>query len=81
MYKASESLFSPLCLCCAGAVLTAFIGVDGLVYQMATERCLPQIFLHKNTWRGTHHYIIFGFLALCVSQVGHTVASMRFIFG
>jgi amino acid transporter len=53
----------------AGAVLTAYVGVDGLVYQMAADRCLPSFLLRKNHWRGTNHYIILSFFILCVSQV------------
>eukprot|EP00752_Nemacystus_decipiens_P004270 g3901.t1 len=53
----------------SGAVLTAYVGISGLLARMAKDRCLPQFILRKNEWRGTHHYIIFGFFLLATSQV------------
>ncbi|CAN0118008.1 unnamed protein product [Scytosiphon promiscuus] len=53
----------------SGAVLTAYVGISGLLARMAKDRCLPQFILRKNKWRGTHHYIIFGFFLLATSQV------------
>jgi amino acid transporter len=38
------------------AVLTSFVGVNGLVHRMTLDRCLPQFFLRKNS-RGTTHQI------------------------
>ncbi len=54
-----------LVLC--GAVLTSFVGVTGLVRRMSLDRVLPQWLLHTNRWRGTNHWIVLGFFALCVS--------------
>ena len=51
----------------SGAVLTSFVGVAGLVRRMTLDRCLPQFLLQKNRWRGTNHWILLGFFALCVS--------------
>lgn len=51
----------------SGAVLTGFVGVTGLVRRMSLDRCLPQVLLRENKWRGTNHLIILGFFALCVS--------------
>lgn len=45
----------------SGAVLTSYVGVTGLMRRMAMDRCLPQMLLHENAWRGTNHYIIFGY--------------------
>ncbi|CAN0447976.1 unnamed protein product, partial [Ectocarpus sp. 12 AP-2014] len=53
----------------SGAVLTAYVGISGLLARMAKDRCLPQFMLRKNKWRGTYHYIIFGFFLLATSQV------------
>jgi amino acid transporter len=53
----------------SGAVLTAYVGVTGLMRRMALDRCLPQILLRENKWRHTNHWIILGFLALCCSIV------------
>jgi amino acid transporter len=49
-----------------GAVLTSFVGVNGLVQRMALDRCLPQFLLRRNR-RGTTHRIIIGFFILTVS--------------
>jgi len=51
----------------SGAVLTSFVGVTGLARRMALDRILPQFLLRENKWRGTNHWILLGFLALCVS--------------
>lgn len=53
----------------SGAVLTAYVGIDGLIYTMSMDGCLPQFLLKKNTWRNTNHYIIFTYLLLAISQV------------
>jgi amino acid transporter len=50
----------------SGAVLTSFIGVNGLVHRMTLDRCLPQFFLKTNR-RGTTHRIIIAFFVLSVS--------------
>ena len=62
-------------------MLTAFVGVDGLVYQMASDRALPLVFLKKNTWRGTNQYIIITFLVLCVTQVAIMRGDVRVLAG
>jgi len=51
----------------SGAVLTSFVGVTGLMRRMALDRCLPQFLLRENRWRGTNHWILIAFFALCVS--------------
>ncbi|GMH69681.1 hypothetical protein TL16_g05218 [Triparma laevis f. inornata] len=53
----------------AGAVLTSYVGINGLIRRMAMDRCLPQILLYKNPYTNTDSLILFGFFALCVSQV------------
>ena len=50
----------------SGAVLTSFVGVNGLVRRMTLDRVLPQ-FLLKTNRRGTTHWIIIGFFLLAVS--------------
>jgi hypothetical protein len=50
----------------SGAVLTSFVGVNGLVGRMTLDRCLPQ-FLLKTNPRGTTHRIIIAFFLLTVS--------------
>jgi len=51
----------------AGGVLTAFVGVSGLIRQLASDRCLPSILLQTNRYTGTHHWIILGFFFLCTT--------------
>ena len=51
----------------SGAVLTAYVGVTGLVRRMAMDRCLPEFLLHTNSWRGTNHWIIIGFCGVASS--------------
>jgi amino acid transporter len=51
----------------SGAVLTSFVGITGLVRRMALDRCLPAFLLRENRWRRTNHWILLGFLGLCVS--------------
>ena len=50
----------------AGAVLTSFVGVTGLVQRMVLDQCLPQFLLKQNR-RGTCHRIIIAFFILCSS--------------
>ena len=59
------SLDATLVLC--GAVLTSFVGVNGLVRRMSLDQCLPQFLLAENRWRETNHWIILGFAAVCAS--------------
>ena len=41
----------------SGAVLTSFIGVNGLVHRMTLDRCLPQFFIKINSWETTFTFI------------------------
>ena len=50
----------------SGAVLTSFIGVNGLVMRMTLDRVLPQFLLRRNQ-RGSTYQISIGFFLLCVS--------------
>jgi len=65
----------------SGAVLTSFVGVTGLVRRMALDRCLPQFLLHENRWRGTNHWILLGFFALCVSILTITAGRIQTLAG
>ncbi len=49
-----------------GAVLTAFVGVSGLMHRMAGDACLPSI-LAKPNKRGSYPYIVGVFFLLCSS--------------
>src|SRR5258708_1432585 len=50
----------------AGAVLTAFVGVSGLIYRMSADACLPNILTKQNS-KGSFPYIVFSFFLLCSS--------------
>ena len=49
-----------------GAVLTAFVGVSGLMHRMAGDACLPSS-LAKQNKRGAYPYIVLVFYLLCSS--------------
>ena len=53
----------------AAALLTGYVGINGLIRRMSMDRCLPQFFLITNPWTGTDSFILVGFFLLCVSQV------------
>lgn len=65
----------------SGAVLTSYVGVTGLVRRMSLDRCLPQILLHKNSWRNTNHWIILGFFAMCTSILLITAGNISTLAG
>jgi hypothetical protein len=48
------------------------VGVTGLVRRMSLDQCLPQRLLAENRWRGTNHWIILGFFAVCCSILALT---------
>lgn len=50
----------------SGAVLTSFVGVNGLIKRMTLDRILPQFFLKENKKGSTYRILILFFL-LCVS--------------
>ena len=51
----------------AGSVLTAYVGIVGLVKRLALDRCLPGALLQLNALRGTPHWIILGFFGVASS--------------
>lgn len=50
----------------SGAVLTSFVGVNGLIKRMTLDRILPNYFLKENK-RGSTYRILILFFLLCVS--------------
>lgn len=58
------SIDAVLVLC--GAVLTSFVGVNGLLKRMTLDRILPNYFLKENK-NGSSYRIIITFLLLCIS--------------
>ena len=53
----------------SAALLTGYVGINGLIRRMSMDRCLPQFLLMTNPWTGTDSFILVGFFLLCVSQV------------
>lgn len=51
----------------AGAVLTSYVGVTGLLRRMAMDSLMPHFFLKVNKWRKTNHWIIITYCLLTVS--------------
>ncbi|TWU27649.1 APC family permease [Bythopirellula polymerisocia] len=64
----------------SGAVLTSFVGVNGLVHRMTLDRCLPQ-FLLKTNRRHTTHRIIIAFFLLSVSVLLITQGELKALAG
>ncbi|KAJ3043711.1 hypothetical protein HDV00_004484 [Rhizophlyctis rosea] len=52
-----------------GGVLTAFVGVGGLIESMAADHLLPSFLLKRNRYTKSTHWIILTFLALCILLV------------
>lgn len=50
-----------------GSVLTAYVGIGGLLKRLALDRCLPDILLATNKLRGTNHWIILTFFGVSSS--------------
>jgi amino acid transporter len=64
----------------SGAVLTSFVGVNGLIRRMTLDRCLPQVLLKTNR-RGTTHRIIASFFILSVSVLLITQGELKALAG
>jgi hypothetical protein len=52
----------------SGGLITSFVGVTGLMRRLAGDRCLPNVLLATNRLRGTNHWIILVFWAICCSM-------------
>eukprot|EP00727_Mastigamoeba_balamuthi_P002840 m51a1_g12553 hypothetical protein (403) ;mRNA; r:906-2281 len=67
----------------SGAVLTAYVGIIGLVERLAHDHCLPQILLQKNRLFHTTHWITIAFFLLCMSlywMTNHTVTALSGVY-
>ncbi|KAI9917967.1 hypothetical protein PsorP6_012323 [Peronosclerospora sorghi] len=53
----------------AGAVLTAYVGINGLFQRLTVDRILPSFLLKTNSCRGTNHFIIVTFFVVAASLV------------
>lgn len=64
----------------SGAVLTSYVGVNGLVRRLALDRCMPQSLLRTNR-RGTTHRILVAFFLLSVSVLWITEGELESLAG
>ena len=64
----------------SGAVLTSFVGVNGLTKRMTLDRCLPH-FLLKSNRRGTTHRILILFFVLTLSVLVITSGDLKALAG
>ncbi len=64
----------------SGAVLTAYVGVSGLIYRMVTDGCFPY-FLAKINRKGSYPYIIILFALLCISILLATSGNLLSLAG
>ncbi|KAF0691327.1 Aste57867_17415 [Aphanomyces stellatus] len=53
----------------SGAVLTAYVGINGLIRRLASDRVVPPFLLQENSWRHTNHWILFGYFGVATSLV------------
>jgi amino acid transporter len=53
----------------AGAVLTSYVGITGLVQRLAMDRLLPHFLLKTNTRRKSNHFIILSYFLIASSLV------------
>ncbi|OQR82549.1 hypothetical protein ACHHYP_15868 [Achlya hypogyna] len=53
----------------SGAVLTAYVGINGLVRRLASDHILPAFLMHENACRRTNHWILFGYFGVATSLV------------
>ncbi|KAJ3284672.1 hypothetical protein HK104_009826 [Borealophlyctis nickersoniae] len=66
--RTAISIDSVIVLC--GGVLTAFVGVGGLMEHMASDGLLPRLLLRRNRFTKSHHWVVLTFLLLCLALVG-----------
>lgn len=64
----------------SGAVLTSFVGVNGLMERMALDRILPNFLLKRNSRKSTY-YIPIIFCILCISILFVTEGSIEQLAG
>ncbi|EQC26208.1 hypothetical protein SDRG_15944 [Saprolegnia diclina VS20] len=53
----------------SGAVLTAYVGINGLVRRLASDHILPAFLMQENSCRRTNHWILFGYFGVATSLV------------
>ena len=64
-----------------GGVLTANVGIVGLVKQLASDRCLPFFLTETNKSFGTNHLISLGFFLLCTALYLMTSGNVTILSG
>jgi amino acid transporter len=62
-----------------GGVLTAFVGVSGIIKQLASDRCFPAFLLIQNKCANTYHWIVIGFCCVCVVMYLITAGSLQML--
>jgi len=65
----------------SGGVLTAYVGVVGLIRQLAHDRCLPQFLTHTNQAFHSNHWIILTFFLLCSTLYFLTAGDVTVLSG
>ena len=64
----------------SGAVLTAYVGVGGLIQRMALDSCLPE-FLTKQNSKGSYPITVISFFLLCSSILMITAGDLLSLAG
>lgn len=67
----------------AATILTAYVGVTGLVRRLAMDQVMPKFMLATNKWRGTNHVIVLSFFLVCTSllfALNGNVATLSGVF-
>ena len=65
----------------SGGVLTAYVGVAGLIKQLAHDRCLPRFLTSTNETFQTNHWIILSFFLLCTTLYLATSGDVTILSG
>ncbi len=65
----------------SGSVLTSFVGIQGLVYRMALDGCLPNVLTELSHMRRTQHQTILVFFLVAVSLHMICDADIRVLSG
>ncbi|EWM22735.1 amino acid-polyamine-organocation family [Nannochloropsis gaditana] len=53
----------------SGSVLTAYVGIGGLISRLAMDRCFPSVVLRTNVCRGTYTVSIWSFFLIAASLI------------
>ncbi|OQR91399.1 hypothetical protein THRCLA_09013 [Thraustotheca clavata] len=56
-------------VCLAAGVLTAYVGITGLIRRLSNDRIVPEFLATENKWRGTPHWISISFFIIGSSLI------------